>query len=277
MSQQPMMKTDFTADYVTLTKEQIDLFLENRKKRNCAAATLKTYRRALDALYAYLPEEKRILRETLAKWQEDMIRQKYAIRTINSRIIIANNFLGYLKRWEFQLQKPLLIANDIQPELTRTEYLRLLSTAKQLGRERVYFLVKVFGAIGLSLHDLPLLTVEALQKGRLALPMEIIYISGCLREELLNYARRNGITTGSVFVTRSGNPMNRSNITIEIQQLCEDARVERRKGSPRCLRKLYQATREGLQANLNLLLEQAYDRMLETEQVTVGWEDTGQR
>lgn len=261
--------------YITLMKEQIGSFLEELRKRNYTEDTMKTYRRALEDLYAYLPEDKIILRGTLAKWREDMLERNYAVRTINNRITIANSFLEYLDRREFQLQGPLRLEEDIQPELTRTEYLRLLSTAKQLGRERAYFLMKVFGSIGLSLHDLPLLTVEALKAGRLVLPTEIIYIAGCLQNELLDYTRRNGIMTGSIFVTRSGKLMNRSNITVEIQRLCEDARVERRKGSPRCLRKLYQATQEGLQANLALLLQQAYDRLLETEQMTVGWESTG--
>lgn len=261
--------------YIVLKKEQITSFLEELREKNYAEDTMKTYRRALEDLYAYLPKDKIILRGTLEKWREDMLGRKYAVRTINNRITIANSFLEYLDRREFQLQGPLHLEEDVQPELTRTEYLRLLSVAKQLGRERAYFLMKVLGSIGISLHDLPLLTVEALKAGRLVLPTEIIYISGCLQKELLGYTRRNGITTGAVFVTKNGKLMNRSNITVEIQRLCEDARVERRKVSPRCLRKLYQETQEGLQANLALLLQQAYDRLLEAEQMTVGWENRG--
>lgn len=260
-------------DSIVLTPERIALFLEDLHERNCTAETLKTYSRILHIFYDYLPEDKRIRRETLMEWQESMLTQQYAIRTINSRIAVANSFLEYLERWEFRLQKPLEILEDIQPELTRTEYLRLLSTAKQLERERVYFLVKVFGTIGLSLHDLPLLTVEALQEGRLILPAEIVYIPDCLCEELMDYAKRNGIASGPIFITRSGRLMNRSNITMDIRRLCEEARVEPSKGSPRCLRKLYQSTQENIRANLSLLLEQAYDRLLETEQVSVGWEN----
>lgn len=44
------------------------------------------------------------------------------------------------------------------------------------------------------------------------------------------------------------------------------------KANPRCLRKLYQATQESIRANLVLLMEQSYDRLLETEQLAIGWE-----
>ncbi len=42
------------------------------------------------------------------------------------------------------------------------------------------------------------------------------------------------------------------------------------KGNPRCLRKMYETTREGIERDLALLVEQAQDRLLEEEQLTVG-------
>lgn len=45
------------------------------------------------------------------------------------------------------------------------------------------------------------------------------------------------------------------------------------KANPRCLWKMYLSTQEGIKANLTILLEQAYDRMLEQEQLTTGWEN----
>ena len=44
------------------------------------------------------------------------------------------------------------------------------------------------------------------------------------------------------------------------------------KGNPRCLRKMYQTTRDGIERNVALLVERAQDRLLEEEQLTVGWE-----
>ena len=49
-----------------------------------------------------------------------------------------------------------------EPELTRTEYLRLLQTARALNRERVYLLVKLFGTTGLTVQLLLQQTVVGL-------------------------------------------------------------------------------------------------------------------
>ena len=51
------------------------------------------------------------------------------------------------------------------------------------------------------------------------------------------------------------------------------AQVPEEKGSPRCLRKLYQVTREGLERHVALLVEQAQDRLLEEENLSTGWEE----
>ena len=58
-----------------------------------------------------------------------------------------------------------------------------------------------------------------------------------------------------------------------IRQLCPAAQVPEEKGNPRCLRKLYQATREGMERQVALLVEQAQDRLLEEENLSTGWED----
>ena len=101
-------------------------------------------------------------------------------------------------------------------------------------------------------------------------------IAHSLQGELLDYARRQGLTAGPVFCTRNGKGMSRTQVTEEIQTLCHDARVEEEKGTPRCLRKLYLATQAEVERGVRLLAEQSYERMLDTEQLAAGWaEGTG--
>ena len=73
------------------------------------------------------------------------------------------------------------------------------------------------------------------------------------------------------FVTRNGKAMSRTQVTAEIQSLCRDARVDEAKGNPRCLRKLYLATRTDIERSVRLLAEQAYERVLDAEQLAAGW------
>lgn len=209
-----------------------------------------------------------------------MLEQGYTPRTVNVRLASANGFLDYLGLRDYQLPMQLKPAEDeIQPELTRNEYLRLLSAARALGKERTYFLVKVFAVLGLSVHDLPNLTVKAVEAGTLMATAnrshQIIRIPNSLQAELRDYLQREGIQSGPVFRTRNGKTVNRTAVTGCIQQLARDARVAPEKCNPRCLRKLCQSTRESVQQNISLLVEQALDRLLEQEQLTIGWEVSG--
>ena len=77
---------------------------------------------------------------------------------------------------------------------------------------------------------------------------------------------------GPVFVTRSGKPLRRTQVTGEIQSLAGTARVAPEKCNPRCLRKLYLTTQTEIERSVQLLAEQAYERMLDTEQLAAGWE-----
>ena len=44
------------------------------------------------------------------------------------------------------------------------------------------------------------------------------------------------------------------------------------KGNPRCLRKLYQAGRKAIEDNVAMLVEQALERQMDEEQLSVGWD-----
>ena len=209
-----------------------------------------------------------------------MLEQGYTPRTVNVRLASANGFLDYLGLRDYQLPMQLKPAEDeIQPELTRNEYLRLLSAARALDKGRTYFMVKVFAVLGLTVHDLPKLTAEAVEKGVFTTSAnrsrQMFRIPNCLQAELLGYLQREGIRSGPVFCTRKGKPICRAAVTACIQQLSRDARVAPEKCNPRCLRKLCQSTRESVQQNISLLVEQALDRLLEQEQLTIGWEVSG--
>lgn len=120
---------------------------------------------------------------------------------------------------EFQLTGRLSCGRDAQLELTRSEYLRLLSTARALRQERVYLLIKLFTSTGLPVHELEQVTVEAAGEGVLLLPGEAMpqRLPDCLRRELLDYARRRGISSGPIFVTRTGRPCGRAGVSVSIR------------------------------------------------------------
>ena len=241
-----------------LTEELIAQFLLEKERKGCAADTVNGYRRHLLQFYQELPDGKELRPGTLENWQAMLVEKGYAARTVNNWLSAANSLMEFCGRRELQV-----------PDLP-------LPAARVLGKERAYLLVKVFACTGMTVRHLSLLTVEAVEENRLVLPVNglrrIVHIPAPLRQELRDYIRREGISSGPVFVTRNGRQYNRTAVNAVIQSLARDARVSPEKCNPRCLRKLYRSTQESIQASFALLMEQAHERLLETEQLTTGWE-----
>lgn len=261
---------------LTVTWEEVCRYLDSLAARGRRRETIQVYRPKLEAFYHFLPEDKRVAADTLELWRAALLREGYSPGTANTHVSAANGLLAYLGRRDLQLIGQLDTEEEIQLELSRTEYLRLLATARNLGRERTYLMVKVFALTGIRVSELNRVTVRAVEEGRVLTACDgraqYVLIPACLRKELTVYLRRVGITAGPVFVTRSGRPMRRTQVSGEIRTLCRDARVDGDKSSPRCLRRLYQVTQERIRDSVQILAEQAHERMLEEEQLTVGWE-----
>lgn len=261
---------------LTVTWEEVCRYLDSLAARGRRRETIQVYRPKLEAFYHFLPEDKRVAADTLELWRAALLREGYSPGTANTHVSAANGLLAYLGRRDLQLIGQLDTEGEIQPELSRTEYLRLLATARNLGRERTYLMVKVFALTGIRVSELNRVTVRAVEEGRVLTACDgraqYVLIPACLRKELEVYLRRVGITAGPVFVTRSGRPMRRTQVSGEIRTLCRDARVDGDKSNPRCLRRLYQVTQERIRDSVQILAEQAHERMLEEEQLTVGWE-----
>lgn len=261
---------------VPLTPESIDGYLEHLRSAGRVQGTLDSYRRKIGRLYRTLPEDdKSIRRGTLPWWREKLAEEGCSAAGINQFVIVVNGYLGYMGARDLQVTDRLESAEEPQLELTRGEYLRLLSAARLLGREQAYLLVKVFGNSDLPVQELARLTVEAAKAGMISISRrcstEIICFPDCVCRELLDYAERQGIQSGPIFLTRAGKLIDRTYAAQSIRRLCPAAQVPEEKGNPRSLRKMYQATREGIERNVALLVERAQDRLLEEEQLTVGW------
>ena len=261
---------------LTVTWEEVCRYLDSLAARGRRRETIQVYRPKLEAFYHFLPEDKRVAADTLELWRAALLREGYSPGTANTHVSAANGLLAYLGRRDLQLIGQLDTEEEIQPELSRTEYLRLLATARNLGRERTYLMVKVFALTGIRVSELNRVTVRAVEEGRVLTACDgraqYVLIPACLRKELTVYLRRVGITAGPVFVTRSGRPMRRTQVSGEIRTLCRDARVDGDKSNPRCLRRLYQVTQERIRDSVQILAEQAHERRLEEEQLTVGGE-----
>ncbi|MCC8141448.1 MAG: site-specific integrase [Lachnospiraceae bacterium] len=258
---------------VTMSSMLMEQYLNSLQSGGRQKQTIRTYRRSLEALYDFLPPDKEINRGTLKEWKEHNKACGYSDSTVNIRLTAANGFLRFCGREELAIVHERIATDEPMPEMTREEYLQFLSKVRKLGSEKYYFMIKVFASIDIGISELECLTVEACREGAICLSNDkTASIPRCLREELLQYADRHGITEGPVFVTRNGGCLNHSNIAHSIHRLAERADIEPEKCCPSALHRLYLTTKKELMERLMPAYQQSYENLLDTEQMVVGWD-----
>ena len=101
-------------------------------------------------------------------------------------------------------------------------------------------------ATGIRVSELKYVTLEALKSGRADVNMKgklrVIIIPKDLCKMLKKYAAEQKMTSGSIFVTKTGRPLDRTNIWKLMKSLCESAGVDKAKVFPHNLRHLFART-----------------------------------
>ena len=103
------------------------------------------------------------------------------------------------------------------------------------------------------------ITVEAVTTGRAEIcnkgKRRTVFLPGRLRRLLRKYLQKQKKTAGAVFTTRTGRPLDRSNIWRDMKALCESADVEPSKVFPHNLRHLFARTYYSLEKDLSRLAD----------------------
>lgn len=265
-----------TPDAAELTPEILADYGARMRQQGRREDGVRNCEKVLRQFYDALPAGKAVTKNSLPVWREQLLSENYAIRSVNSKVSMVNALLESMGCRDFQVTRQLLPEEFEAPELTRREYVRMLQTARSLEDERGYVLTKLFATTGIAVLDIPSVTVEAVRSGQLPIKSgkkkEIIRFPASLQEDLLRYAADNGRTAGMIFTKKNGTPIERTQVSLYIQKLAQAAQVPAEKGNIRALRQLYKTTISGIEANFDLLVRQAYERQLETEQLSVGWE-----
>lgn len=231
---------------------------------------LRRQERAEGTIRQYLRDVELFLRNSSATldsrrlqgWKEGLIEQGYAVSSINARIAAVNGLLCCLGLGEERL-KPLRQQRKLfcqqERQLSRTEYLRLVSAALRKGDRRLALVLQTICSTGIRVSELRYITVEALHSRRAA-----VHNKGKLREillprqlcgELKRWAKALHIRSGPVFVTRNGLPLDRSNIWSQMKGLCAAAQVDPRKVFPHNLRHLFARTFYRMEKDLSRLAD----------------------
>ena len=238
-----------------ITKELIKKFRRYLIEEEKAAATVEKYIRDINVFADWLGE-KDLDKETVLTYKENLIKN-YAPASVNSVLSSLNSFFTFnewynLRVKNLKIQRQTFANKD--NELNKEEYERLLTAAKSKGNEQLYFLMQTICATGIRVSELRYVTVESLkaQKAQINLKgkMRVVLLPKELCKMLLKYSKEQKITSGSVFVSRNGKPLDRSNIWKMMKALCESAGVARAKVFPHNLRHLFARTFYSIQKDI---------------------------
>ena len=226
----------------------LERFGQELKEAEKSRATIDKYLRDAARFIGFVGEGKIVTKDIVIAYKE-YLAENYAVTSANSMIAAVNSFLRAAGREDcavkfFKVQSTAFRARD--RELTREEYIRLVEAAKKKGKKCLSLIMQTICATGIRISELRFITVEALHVRQATVSLKgktrtvILPVELCI--ELKRYIREKKITSGSIFVTRTGKPIDRSNILHGMKALCEAAKVLKSKVSPHNLRHLFALT-----------------------------------
>ena len=242
-------------DIHILTNQQLRSFQQQLAMEERELGTIEKYMREVKK-FALWQGRRKVTKETVSEWKEQLRQSGYKPETVNGKLSAVNKFLSCMGWGEccvkyLKIQRRLFRSTG--RELTKDEYTRLVETAQGLGKTRLALLIETICATGIRVSEVKYITAEALRAGRADISLKgkirTVLLPGKLCRKLQKYAKKQKITSGEIFLTRSGKGVSRRQIWAEMKALCKQARVAPSKVFPHNLRHLfartfYQASRD---------------------------------
>ena len=244
----------------SLTTDLINKYVHYLEDQERSAATIQKYTHDLRELMIYAGEAQ-LTKALMISWKNHLA-EIYALSTANTMIAAVNGFFAFMN-WrelsikQFKIQKSPFLKEE--KELTRQEYIRLVQAAERNTNERLSLVIQTICATGIRVSELRFITVEAVQSGRAEVSNKgkrrTVFLQAKLCKLLRKYIQKQKKTAGPVFTTKTGKPLDRSNIWRDMKALCESANVNPEKVFPHNLRHLFARTYYSLEHDLSRLAD----------------------
>ena len=238
-----------------ITTEIIKSFNDYLINEEKAAATINKYLHDVGEFQIWLGEQE--LCKTAVLAYKSYLCERYAPASVNAALSSLNSFFNFMEWYDLRvknlkIQKQIFASTD--KELTKAEYDRLLQAAKQKKNERLYLLMQTICSTGIRVSEVRYITVEAVSRGIAEINCKgkrrQVFLPKQLCQILKQYIKEQKIKGGAVFVTKNGNPLDRSNIWSDMKKLCKAANVSEKKVFPHNLRHLFARTYYSLQKDI---------------------------
>ena len=228
-----------------IDERNIRLFIEKLTELERSSLTVEKYARDVMTFRRWVGSDGHFDKSNVIRFKQ-VIREKYRLSSANSMLSALNNFFQ-LMGWEdcrirtFKTQRASF--RNEEKELSVEEYQRLLKAAKEKGDLQILSIMETIASTGIRISELPFITVASVSTRRALVSLKgksrQVLIPAELSKKLRLYCRERKITSGSIFVTRTGRPIDRSNILHRMKALSTAAKVNREKIFPHNLRHFF--------------------------------------
>ena len=230
-----------------ITNDIVDMFNDYLINTEKSKSTIYKYVNDVRRLQQWLEDEDLCKQNILT--YKTILCKKYATSSVNTTLSALNAFFSFIERQDLRVkkisvQRQIFISSDI--ELLKGEYEMLLKVAKENKKDRLFLLMQTICCTGIRVSELCFITIEAISDGVARINCKgkkrDVFIPQELCEVLHKYANDKKIKNGPVFITKNGNPLNRSNIWSDMKKLCKCTNVLKEKVFPHNLRHLFART-----------------------------------
>lgn len=229
----------------TLTIQILDEFKDFLISEEKSEATIQKYMHDAKCFFEY-SKSQALSKSMVIDYKQELINRNYSVSSVNTCLSSLNCLFVFLGRNDLKtkkLKKQRDVFRSEDAELKKEEYLRLVKSAHSIGNERLELTIETICSTGIRVSELSFITLDALIKGVAVVSNKgktrKVFIVKKLKEKLLQYARKQNIKEGSIFVTRTGKPLDRTNIWRDMKKLCKLASVDPQKVYPHNLRHLF--------------------------------------
>ena len=242
----------------TITQKQVEAFKSHLISEEKSPFTIAKYIRDVKEFALWICQDgKGKLDKNAVLAYKSLLSEKYAPASVNSILASINGFFSYNEWFELRV-KSIRIQRQIfssdEKELSKTEYAILLSTAREKKNERLYLLMQTICSTGIRVSELKFITVESIHRARADIfckgKSRTVFLPKQLCKMLKRYVFLQKIKSGAIFITKNGNPLDRSNIWSDMKKLCKEAGVSETKVFPHNLRHLFARTYYSLQKDI---------------------------
>ncbi len=195
---------------IHLTTANLKSYATHLTRNEKAPGTVEKYLRDAGAFFQYT-RNKTITKELAVAYKEKLLKENYAVRTVNAMLAALNSFLDFLglndcKVKNIRTQRRTYCSEE--KELTKKEYIRLLESAK--ANVKLHLILQTICGTGIRVSELQYFTVEAVMQGSISVrckgKIRTILIPAKLKKTCLLTLNREILHQVRFFLARTGNP-----------------------------------------------------------------------